>query len=108
LFRNDYRVNVVGFERVTEQTGEGEDARIESKYLIFTETADGTQRVFENTDSVVECAFDRCKFNSSDVHAKAMAAKEKGLEIDVTAYGFRVPLFSMYENVVSVKPVLKQ
>ncbi|MDI6722019.1 MAG: hypothetical protein QMD97_00555 [Candidatus Aenigmarchaeota archaeon] len=37
----------------------------DDKYLVFAELQDGSTRVFENTDSLVEF-----KFNSSDIQGK--------------------------------------
>lgn len=59
-----------------------------SKYLIFTDKG-----VFENTDTLL-----RWKFNSSDVYS----ALKVGKEYDVDVYGWRVPFFSVYPNIVSV------
>ncbi|MDO8556503.1 MAG: DUF1523 family protein [Nanoarchaeota archaeon] len=61
------------------------------KYLIYTDA--GT---FENTD-----AWYRGKFSSSDMHNEAV--KLKGKKATITKYGWRMPLFSMYENVVELK-----
>ena len=67
----------------------GED---DSKYLIFTD-----KETFENTDSLLEW-----KFNSSDVYGKI----EKDQTYEFTVYGFRIPVLSIYRNVVDVKPVV--
>lgn len=65
-------------------------------YLIFTKLRDGSVRVFKNTDSTLYW-----KFNSSDVFAKL----EKGQTYRIKAYGWRIPFFSMYENIVSATEV---
>jgi hypothetical protein len=65
----------------------------ESKYLIFTETANG-DRVFENSDNIF-----KGKFNSSDVHARI----EIGKEYIFVVTGQRAPIFSWYENIIEVK-----
>lgn len=80
----EVRITVTEKERIT--TGSGEN--LSSKYLIFT-----SGEVFENTD-----CWRRGKFGSSDVQN---ALKEGG-SYTVTVYGWRVPLFSMYRNIVKV------
>ncbi len=66
----------------------------DSKYLIFTETTDGQVRVFENTDSML-----KGKFNSSDMYA----AIKEGETYTFTVYGYRIPILSMYENIITFK-----
>lgn len=72
-------------ERIT--TGSGED--MESKFLVY-----GEDEVFENTDSWLFF-----KFDSADV--------QNEIELDNTnklrVAGWRVPFFSWYRNVISVK-----
>lgn len=58
-------------------------------YLIFTRHND----VFKNVDSLVNL-----KFNSSSVYGQL----EKGRTYCVYVYGWRIPLFSLYPNIVSV------
>lgn len=60
-----------------------------SKYLIYTQ-----EGVYENTDS-----FLRLKFNSSDVYNQLEAKKTYNCD----TYGWRIPLFSVYPNIVSCK-----
>lgn len=43
------------------------------KYLIFTKAQDGSTKVFENTDSLIEL-----KFNSSDVYGKLQEGPLRG------------------------------
>ena len=66
------------------------------KYLIFTELADGSKRVFENTDSLLEW-----KFNSSDIYAEL----EEGKTYNIKTYGWRIPILSDYENIIGVEEV---
>ncbi|MBI2668156.1 DUF1523 family protein [Candidatus Woesearchaeota archaeon] len=63
------------------------------KYLVFTDA-----EVFENTD-----AWYRLKFRTSNLQAELMKLKGKCVEID--KYGWRIPAFSVYENIVGVKGV---
>ena len=43
----------------------------------------------------------RLKFDSGNVQNEAI--RLKGKEVMIRKYGWRIPLFSMYENVVSIK-----
>ena len=60
----------------------------ESKYLIFTE-----DEVFENTDTFVFL-----KFNSSDLYRDLRV----GETYTVTVAGWRLPVLSMYRNIVRI------
>ena len=60
-----------------------------SKYLIYTE--DG---VYENVDSIL-----RMQFNSADVYGQL----QNGRTYICDTYGWRVPFFSMYPNIVSCR-----
>lgn len=64
------------------------------KYLIFTETSKGQDIVFENTDSLIEG-----KMNSSDIYGEL----EDGKEYRIWVYGWRVPMFSKYQNIYKVE-----
>lgn len=72
-------------ERVV--TGSGQDQQ--SKYLIFTDA-----ETFENVDSWLAL-----KFNSSDVYGSITV----GATCEFRVTGFRVPLFSMYRNILEAK-----
>lgn len=76
-------ITVTDKERIVESDSEGNTS---SKYLIFTEN-----ETFENTDS-----FLRMKFNSSDLQG----ALKKGETYQCDVYGWRIPLFSNYRNLV--------
>ena len=45
----------------------------------------------------------RFKFDSGSVQNEAI--RLKGKEVMIRKYGWRIPLLSMYENVVSIKPI---
>ena len=60
-----------------------------SRYLIYAE--DG---VYENVDSIL-----RMKFNSADVYGQL----QNGKTYMCDTYGWRVPFFSMYPNIVSCR-----
>lgn len=92
LDRDTYTITVTDKDRIA--TGSGEDR--ESKYLVFGELENGKTKVFENTDSFIEF-----KFNSSDYQGKL----KTGQTYEIKTYGWRIPIFSQYENIVDVKPV---
>lgn len=77
-------ITVTDKERVVKGGGDS----VSSKYLVFTET-----ETFENTDCLR-----RFKFNSSDIHGSLKI----GETYHVKVYGWRVPLLSMYRNIVRV------
>ncbi|MBU0959078.1 MAG: DUF1523 family protein [Nanoarchaeota archaeon] len=87
LDRETHRLTVVKTERTS-----GEDG----KYLVFGERPDGSTRVLENTDSPLEL-----KWNSSDIYTKIVPGKT----YDFRTYGFRIPFFSAYENILEAIPV---
>lgn len=64
-----------------------------SYYLIFTSCG-----VFKNADEVL-----RWKFNSSDFYAKIRV----GETYRFTLIGWRIPFFSMYENIIKAERVEK-
>ena len=91
--RDEYQVRVTHLERVVDDG--------DSTYLVFTQRADnGDERVFRNSDSLWECIFGRCKFDSSDFHARLSQVEDTGQVCTVQTYGWRFPLLSWYENIV--------
>lgn len=84
-------VKILDKERVVASSNDG---TVTSKYLIFTE-----HETFENTDT-----FWAFKYNSSDIYGKI----SKGATCTFEVTGFRVPFFSMYRNILSVKCDLKE
>jgi hypothetical protein len=62
------------------------------QYLIFTKLGNGEVRVFENED-----AWFAGKFRSSDLYAKINPGKTYEFE----TRGWRVPLMSWYENILT-------
>ncbi len=72
------------------------NSKDESKYLIFTKDEDGNSQVFENVDSLL-----LTKFNSSDVYAQI----EIGETYKFETRGYRVPLLSLYPNIVECEDV---
>lgn len=81
---HSYTVTITDKERVYNDNG--------SKYLIFGEdTETGETQVFENTDSLI-----KGKFNSSDFYGNL----KEGETYKITVVGYRIPLFSWYENII--------
>ena len=74
------KITVKKVERIITPYGE------KSKYLIYAE--DG---VYENTDNIL-----RMKFNSADVYGQL----QNGKTYMCDTYGWRVPLLSIYPNIV--------
>lgn len=77
-------ITVTDKERIVTGSGEG----LSSKYLVFTEN-----ETFQNTDCLV-----RGKFNSSDLQGKL----KEGQTYEADVYGWRLPFFSAYRNIVAV------
>lgn len=93
--REDYLVTVTDKERVVNVSHDKDgNTTSTSKYLVFTELPDGSVRVFENTDSLLEL-----KFNSSDLQGTL----REGRTYKIHTYGWRIPFFSAYENIVKVE-----
>ena len=90
FIRNTYKVTVTNKLIVNHDNTE--------VYLIYTQTEDGEIRIFENTNNLLEM-----KYNSEDLYV-AMGINKK---YEVRAYGFNIPLFSDYENIVKVKGIPK-
>lgn len=67
------------------------DGKVVSTYLIYTD-----QGVFRNDD-----AGWFMKYNSSDVYGNL----DKGTRYTMKVYGWRIPIFSMYPNIVRAEEV---
>jgi|SRR3989339_1170925 len=93
--RDTYPATVT--EKVIKRKGSRQNVR--DTYMIFTKNDSGKVRVFENSDSLLEW-----KWNSSDIQAEL----EVGKKYDIKAYGWRIPMFSAYENIINAKPHSKQ
>lgn len=78
--QQDRTVTVNKSERIVESDGS-------ARYLVFAK-----EEVFQNKDS-----FLRLKFNSSDVYNQL----ENGKSYTCDTYGWRIPFFSVYPNIVS-------
>ncbi|KAA8667428.1 DUF1523 domain-containing protein [Clostridium sp. HV4-5-A1G] len=88
FFRNTYIVTIAS-KQVKKQNSS-------TYYLIYTQMENGETRTFKNTNSLLEL-----KFNSEDIYG--------GLRInrkyEISAYGFRIPLLSSYENIVKTRAI---
>jgi len=67
--------------------------KVDGKFMIATE-----YRPFVNYDAKY-----RFKFNSGTVQNDAI--KLRGKTVRIKKYGWRIPIFSLYENVVKIKEV---
>ena len=67
--------------------------KVDGRFMIATE-----ERPFVNYDAKY-----RFKFNSGTLQNDAI--RLKGKPVKIRKYGWRIPIFSMYENVVSVREV---
>jgi hypothetical protein len=67
--------------------------KVDGRFMIATE-----YRPFANYDAGY-----RFKFDSGSVQNDAI--RMKGRPVRVKKYGWRIPFFSMYENIVSIKDV---
>lgn len=88
----DYTITITDKERVTKKNGDS----VSSKYLIFGDDESGNSLVFENTDTIF-----RMKFDSSNIQGQL----KEGNRYKVTVVGYRVPIFSMYQNIIEVSQV---
>ena len=83
---NEYTVTVTDKERVNK----GDD----SKYLVYGDDNEGNSLVFENTDCML-----RGKWNSSNIQGSIKV----GNTYTFTVVGYRIPIFSSYQNIISVE-----
>lgn len=84
-----YQVTITDKERINQVK--------DSKYLVYCDEIDGRDDlVFQNTDLLL-----RGKFDSSNIQSSLKV----GNTYEITVVGFRFPLFSKYENIISVKDI---
>ena len=72
----------------------GSGDNMSGKYLVYAEG-----ETFENEDS-----FMHWKFNSSDVQGQL----DRGARYRVKVYGWRIPFFSWYRNIVEIEETLSE
>lgn len=90
----EYIITITDKERIYEGSGDSSS----SKYLVFGDDENDNSLVFENTD-----CFIRGKWNSSNLQGKM----KEGNTYRVTVVGYRVPFFSMYQNIIKVEEIKK-
>lgn len=86
----EYTITVTDKERIYDGSGDTSS----SKYLVFGDDENGNSLVFENTD-----CFIRGKWNSSNIQGQL----KEGNTYKITVVGYRVSLFSMYQNIIKVE-----
>jgi len=69
--------------------------KVDGRFMIATE-----YRPFVNNDAKY-----RLKFDSGNVQNQAI--KLRGKKVKIKKYGWRITLFSMYENVVKIEEITK-
>lgn len=84
----EYVVTITDKERIVDSET--------SKYLVFAEDEHGNSIVFQNTDTLL-----RLKFNSSDMQGQL----KEGYTYKIIVVGFRVPFFSMYQNIIDIEEI---
>ena len=87
----EYTITVTDKERIYKGSGD-----TSSKYLVFGDDENGNSLVFENTD-----CFIRGKWNSSNIQGQL----KEGNTYKITAVGYRVPFFSMYQNIIKIEEI---
>ncbi len=80
-------------DTVTTRITDAQMAKVDGRFMIATE-----DRPFINEDAKY-----RFKFNSGTIQNEAIRLKGKAVRIK--KYGWRLPVFSMYENVVKIEEV---
>lgn len=91
----DYKITVTDKERIYKGSGDTSS----SKYLVFGDDENGNALVFENTD-----CFIRGKWNSSNIQGQL----KEGHTYKITVVGYRIPFFSMYQNIIRIEEVEKR
>ena len=78
-------------DEVVTRITDAQMTKVDGRFMIATE-----YRPFVNYDARY-----RLKFNSGTVQNDAIKLRDK--EVIIKKYGWRIPLFSMYENVVKIE-----
>lgn len=84
------RATITVTEKITKRDGDSD------KYLIYVKPVAGQDKVYQNTDSIMYL-----KFDSSDMYAEL----EVGKTYDCKTWGWRVPFFSSYKNLINCTEV---
>jgi hypothetical protein len=80
-------------DTITTKITDAQMTEVQGKFMIATE-----DRPFVNDDAMY-----RFKFNSATIQNEAI--RLKGKVVRIKKYGWRIPIFSMYENVVKIEEV---
>ena len=78
-------------DTITTKITDAQMTKVDGRFMIATE-----YRPLVNHDAKY-----RFKFDSGNIQNEAI--RLKGREVLIRKYGWRIPVFSMYENVVSIK-----
>jgi hypothetical protein len=89
---------IVQTELENEETEKG--YKYSTKYLYFCTTDKGKEIVFQNEDNFI-----LGKFNSSDILAKLKKYEENGKPFKIKTAGFRIRIFSFYQNIIKVEEI---
>lgn len=89
---HEYIATVTNKERIVETI----DEKVVSYYLIFCKDDEENYYEFKNED-----LFIRGKVNSSNIYNQL----EEGKKYKITVVGFRVKLFSWYENIIKIEKI---
>lgn len=87
-----YTATVTDKERIVKNN----DGEVDSYYLIFCKDDEGNYYEFKNEDDIL-----RLKINSSSIYNQL----EVGETYQFTVVGFRVELFSWYENIIKFEKI---
>lgn len=85
---HEYVITITGKEHIPQS--------VHNEYLIFGVDEENKPLVIKNVNS-----YYRFKFNSSDVQAFI----KEGETYIVTVYGYRIPIFDMYENIIKAEEI---
>lgn len=82
-----------GSETIRTRITDAQMAKVDGRFMIATD-----YRPFVNED-----AWYRFKFDSGSVQNDAI--RLRGREVMISVYGWRMPLFSRYQNVLSIREI---
>lgn len=102
-------VRIVGTEvRLEEQTRTGPEGQTQiyqdDVYFIKTVEPDGDPRVYRNEDNLWYFKFDSANLDTAASNLVSTEADPRW--VVVKHYGWRIPIFSMYPNAISIRPAL--
>ena len=80
-------------DTITTRITDAQMTKVDGRFMVATE-----DRPFVNFDAKY-----RFKFDSGTVQNDAI--KLKGKKVEIKKYGWRMPIFSMYENIVKIEEV---